>query len=286
MNRTARALLGYYKREEALAALKGGELLMPGDAVEPLEAKWKRIRQAVDARPPIQVVDPIVKTPPDVVALLESAQRREDLRAGFGPLSWSVALVDLSKPILSFQKVIAVEDATDRVKNANPDDLSGLLDICLPLAQTVELEGGFDQAQNAFTTSSLNPNLRIGAFAVVDTPTPVGGGTKMFGFTLSLGSSWIQVVRYKDRWMVRDGYHRLYGLLKRGIQVVPCVVVEAKTFDETGADRPGFFSYEVLYGTRPPLLQDFLTDEFSAEVRTQAVRKIVRIKAEEFVVPV
>ena len=84
--------------------------------------------------------------------------------------------------------------------------------------------------------------------------------------------------------MVRDGHHRLYGLMKAGISQVPAVLIHARTFEETGAGRPGFFGYEQLFGPRPPQLHDFVDDEFSAEVNVRAIRKVVRIRAEEFAV--
>jgi hypothetical protein len=39
-----------------------------------------------------------------------------------------------------------------------------------------------------------------------------------------------------------------------------------------------------LFSQKPPQLLDFLSDELSAEIRVRAVRKVVRIRAEEFVV--
>ena len=86
--------------------------------------------------------------------------------------------------------------------------------------------------------------------------------------------------------MVRDGYHRLYGLLRLGIEILPVITVRARSFEETGAGRPGFFGHEELYSSQPPLLSDFLSSEYSAEVPVQDIRKVIRIQADEFVVPI
>jgi hypothetical protein len=249
-------------------------------------AQWQRVKTAVESRSPAKIVSPVVETPPEAITAIQAAQQRADLSAAFAPHRWHIAIVDLTKPILSYQRVVVVDDAVERVSKANPTDVSSLFEVCLPEARTVQLEGGFDPVQNAFTTTSLNPNLRVGGFAAVDAPGPAGASNTVFGFIVSLGSSFLQLVEYRERWMVRDGYHRIYGLLKRGIRFIPCVVIDAQSFEETGAARPGFFSYELLYSERPPLVTDFIADEFSVEVPVAAVRKVVRIRAEEFAIPV
>jgi hypothetical protein len=44
------------------------------------------------------------------------------------------------------------------------------------------------------------------------------------------------------------------------------------------------FKYEALFGGRPPFLTDYLSDDFSITVQRPVLHKVVRIKAEEFVV--
>jgi hypothetical protein len=47
-----------------------------------------------------------------------------------------------------------------------------------------------------------------------------------------MGSPYLQVARYKERYFVRDGYHRAAGLLRVGVREVPCILVEASTFED------------------------------------------------------
>jgi hypothetical protein len=61
-------------------------------------------------------------------------------------------------------------------------------------------------------------------------PVPVSGGPPIFGFAVALNPSYMQVVHYRGRYFLRDGYHRAYGLLSRGITVVPAFVRETTTF--------------------------------------------------------
>ncbi len=286
MIRKARALVGYLTREAALPLLLGGHAAEPGIDLSPQLSQWERARREVEERAPIELVNPTVETPRVYASRIEQFRQRPDVIQAFAPHDWTVGAIDLRHSVLSYQTIVHTEDAIQRVSEVDLHDPEAVFDACLPQAEKVELPGGFDQSQNAFTISSLNPNLRIASFELVEAPLAGGQTKRILGFTLSLGSSHVQVVEYRGRWMVRDGYHRLYGLLSRGATVVPCVIIRARTFEETGAGRPGFFGFETLYSDRPPRLSDFADTRYSVEVTTPAVRKVVRIRGEEFVVPV
>ena len=49
--------------------------------------------------------------------------------------------------------------------------------------------------------------------------------------------------------------------------------------------EPMFGAYEVLYGDTPPFLSDFWNNDVATDISQPAVRKVVRIRGEEFVVP-
>jgi len=114
----------------------------------------------------------------------------------------------------------------------------------------------FDPDAKGITLSSLNPNLRVIGHVVQKTEVNQGAGGVMsataLGFLVKLGASFVQAVEYNGRWFVRDGYHRCYGLLANGITRIPCMLIHAVNFAQTGAEQPGFFSYEILFGDRPP----------------------------------
>jgi hypothetical protein len=283
MIREGRALIGYMPKEEALAVLRGPNLAGP---ILEHENLWQRMTEAVERRPTTKFSSPLVDAPTGIQDALKALAARPDFKETFAPHKWKVGFADLRKPLISYQKVVITDGAVDRVSTAEQSSPESLLELCLPEPKEVQLMGGYDPSQNAYTATALNPNLRVGGFVTLEGESAPGPRMKFVGFGLSFGSTALQIVEYRNRWMIRDGHHRLYGLLKRGIYTVPCIVIEARTFEETGAGRPGFLGYEVLYGDRPPLISDFTSEEYSAPAPIQAVRKIVRIKAEEFVVPV
>ena len=70
-------------------------------------------------------------------------------------------------------------------------------------------------------------------------------------------SPYLEVALYHGRWFLRDGYHRSYGLLRRGIRCVPAVVLHARTIGELGAIGHKFFPQDILFSALPPMVSDF-----------------------------
>jgi hypothetical protein len=281
--RPVRALIGWLNEPEALSAMLG-RVPTPADDLTSLRKLHLAYQQAVQLREPYKAEEPRVdiSTPE-----LESVLGRPDVRSVFAGLNWKPAMVDLRK-VLSFQKLISIEGLDERLSGVSEPD--SLLDLCLPRQQSTPPLGAFaDPDGKGFTVSSVNPNLRIAAGQVSDAlvnPSPELPPVKMQAITLLvfMGQSFLQVVRYRDRSFVRDGYHRTAGLLKRQIYVVPCIFVEAQSFEQISAPS-GSFTYEILFGDRPPMLSDFWDDAVSREIEQVAVRKVVRVRGEEFVVP-
>jgi len=285
MKQPARALVGYMLREEALQLLSGG-IQANGTKIQDYEGIWERHRQAALHRPDFEPQSPLAPTPRLIAPRLRAFKHRADVQALMQPLEWDVAFADLTKSVLTYQRLILTQPFGRRLETVDSGDLSTLVDGCLPSPHPDQFQGAFDPAQMTFTASSSNPNLRIAGFQVVPAIGPDNSSQQVLGFTLSLGSSFVQLVEYQDRWMVRDGYHRIYRLLQKGITRIPCVIVRAKTFQETGAERPGFFGHEILFSRNPPHITDFLVSDLAADVEVPVTMKVVRIRAEEFVVPV
>ncbi len=283
LRRPARALLGWLSDQEAVTALLGRNPI-PGEEIGPQLAVAAQCRSSVRARSAYQPADPVLRRE---FSGLDDIRSRQDVISNLGPLNWRPAVVDLRK-VLSFQKVIQIDGLEERLGDLSDD--RSLLELCIPTHQPAPPIGAFtDQDGKGFTVSSFNPNLRIAAGQIGDAQVSQGPGlspVKMQAITLLvfMGASFLQVVRYKDRSFVRDGYHRAAGLVGRGVFEVPCIFIEANSFEEVAAMR-GAFSYEVLYGDRPPGLVDFWNDTVSRAIEQPAVRKVIRVRGEEFVVP-
>jgi hypothetical protein len=283
LRRPARGLLGWLSDQEAATALLGRNPL-PGEDLGRQLAVAANYRASVKARPVYQPADPLLSRE---FPGLDEIKSRQDVVSNLGPLSWRPAVVDLRR-VLSFQKVIHTDGLEERLGDLTDD--RSLLELCIPTHQPGPPTGAFtDQDGKGFTVSSFNPNLRIAGGQLSDAQVSQGPGlsaVKMQAITLLvyMGASFLQVVRYRERSFIRDGYHRAAGLAKRGVFEVPCIFIEARSFEEVGVN-PGAFSYELLYGDRPPRIVDFWDDSVSRGIEQPAVRKVVRVRGEEFVVP-
>jgi|SRR5882724_7642676 len=127
--------------------------------------------------------------------------------------------------------------------------------------------------------TSRNPNLRIaGPFSG---PVDVGGGQMTAcGFVVTVSSSFVQVVRYRGRLLLRDGYHRSLGLLAQDITRVPVLFREFGQFEPLGLG-PGMLPEAAFLGDRPPFLADYLRDAVSAEIKLPATQKMLVIQGME-----
>jgi hypothetical protein len=279
----ARALVGYLPRDEALQLLAGRAV---DEAEEPaLEHTWRRVRQNVERRPDHAALSPLQDVPPGFAGALEELASTPEVQAAMGNLDWSMGFADPTRGVLSSVRAVDLDRAAALVDGVDLEPRS-LVDLCLPTPRSATVEGAIDAFQMTFTTSSMEPNLRIAGFEVAAVQEAGGQVHQVMGVRLASGPSFVQLAEYRGRWLLRDGYHRVVELLRRSVTRVPCVVIRARTFEETGAGRPGLFGYETLFGPRPPLVTDFLDDDLSADAATSATLRVIRVRAEEYTVPV
>ncbi len=284
MNRPARALVGWLAANEAVSMLLGRNP-NPGDSVDVQIKASEPYRDAVERREPYVPTDPIVDDHQFSDQLADVAARPE-VQTSFHGLVWRTAVVDLTH-VLSFQKLVFTDGPGI---DAEHTDSASLTELCLPTKQLLPPTGALtDPDGKGFTISSLNTNLRIVGGQLSEANVAPGPGlpsVRMQAVTLlvSMGTSYMQVVRYRDRWFLRDGYHRASRLLRSSISIVPCIYIEANNFQEVQAGV-GTFPFEVLYGDRPPALKDFWDDTVAADISQLAIRKVIRIRGEEFAVP-
>ena len=86
-------------------------------------------------------------------------------------------------------------------------------------------------------------------------------------------SSAVTVLR--GRLVLRDGYHRSFGLISRGITHVPAYV---RDFDTTENLAPaGMLPQNTWLGDRPPMLRDYHDDRVAASVLLPALHRTIVI---------
>jgi hypothetical protein len=73
---------------------------------------------------------------------------------------------------------------------------------------------------------------------------------------------------------------------KNGTKNVPCVLIEGESFADIGIMSAGFFGEALVMSDRPPTFADFFSDRLAPMMRLKPWTKIVRVRAEESMLPV
>jgi hypothetical protein len=275
LEREARILLGWFADDMAqrLLTSQRADVQLTPEQIELLE----HARGAVSEIPQINqegILEPVSSDIADHVSqFLANPAAQPYVQEG-----WTVGIVDLSR-VYALQPSVFVDHVDARTRDVIAEDLASIAAVTLPLPQTdVNLNVQFDQQRQAFMVSSPNPNLRVASGGMFQSP---DSGAPMIGFAVQMQPSFVQVAKYQDKYILRDGYHRSVGLLKRGIQRVPCLVHDGMTLNALLPQPAGMLTHEVFAGERPPTIADYWRDEVSATVSLPASHKMVIIQALE-----
>lgn len=276
-SREIRALLGWMDQQEAVAVQLGGMLPAAGQDTTTQVNTFTQARSSVEARNPYNLPTPVLYPLPAVLlARGEAFLQRPDVAVAFQGWDISVGMAEL-RNILSFQKIVAT-DSSQRLAGVDLHDPQVLFSLCLPDAATAtQFPVAIDGDGKGYSMSSSNPNLRV-----LQAQSVIINGQQFFGFVVGFGNNFVQVVEYQGRWFIRDGYHRCYGLLLAGIETIPCLFIRARDSQQFGGAFPAFFRGEILFGSRPPFLVDFLNDSVAHTSSSPVAGKVIRITAQEF----
>ena len=224
-------------------------------------------------RPPAKQSNVLLETPEPLLNLLTSHAERPDLLAEMSGLSWSLGVVDI-RYLIAFQRRLSFRPDSTPVTVPAEQDWPALVNLAFGAAKPIKYELTHDRSTRTLILRSSNPNLHIAT-------------TNDVAFPLSIRTSgpFFEVACFRDRWFLRDGYHRAYALLRAGIYEVPAVIVKTSTMEELGASQPWFFPEKILFSDNPPHLVDFLEDDLVLEYTRPALIKTLRITMEEILAP-
>jgi hypothetical protein len=248
--------------------------------VEQLVGSWRTAREVLEQTPPwagteqVEVTDP----PAELSAMIADLSKSEALRATVQNLPHRIAFVSLGQ-LVAFQ--FTVDKPYSAVfKLSAGASVTDVAQITLPAAgPRFPLQVGADGS--GLTISAPGPNLRIAGmqFQASDS------GPIRLTVDLTFGSPYVQVAEFQGRLIVRNGYHRLVGLLSQGVTHAPVILLHCTDYAETGGVGPSFFPSQVVMGVKPPLLKHYLTP-YAVEFDAADVHKTIRLRPDEFQVAV
>jgi len=246
-----------------------------GIAAESLTRLQARAEECIQRGPAWEAGCALIQDVPEhLSAIFARHAEREDLQAEFEGLDWRVGVVDLRR-LISFQRrlVLAEQDA---VVESDALDWLSRVELVFPPRRQSEFTHVFDTT--GLTVSSMNPDVSVQLTPRPDTAVP-------FAMEVHHGSPFLEVVFYRGRWFLRDGYHRAYLLLRSNVSEVPAVIVHVRSLEELGVRQPWFFPEEILFCRRPPTVMDFLSEDLVLRWRRPARRKVVRVTITEHFEP-
>jgi len=205
---------------------------------------------------------------------LDEIAARSDLQAGFQGQNWSVEWVDM-RQVVAVQREVITDGLEQRVLMAS-QDRAALLELCLPeAAESAEVEFNLDPDRRGITLVSPNPNLRL-------TGLRHQTGAVVIRFGIPAGH--VTVARFQGRHYLRNGYHRVAGLVHAGVTTVPAVVTDVDTFENMVVGDGGFGG-EVATWRVPPVMADFWDETVSIASAHPIRRTGYHIRADEIRLP-
>lgn len=206
--------------------------------------------------------------------LLSRHAERDDLRAEFAGLDWQIGVVDLRR-LISFQRrlVLPVPAAAH---DRDALDWPARVDIAFPQRRRSDFTHALHPAGLTLSSGNLDFTVRLKQSRRAAAP---------FKMEIHHGSPFLEVACYRERWFLRDGYHRAYRLLRRRVFELPAVVIHARSLQELGAQQPWFFPEQTLFSHRPPAVTDFLAEDIVLRWRRRARRKVVHVTITEHFEP-
>jgi hypothetical protein len=237
--------------------------------------KQSRAQQSVSRRAPFESSSALLEDETAAIqGLLARHASRSDLLSEMTGLTWSLSVVDLRR-LIAFQRRIASSPSRPTSPAPHADDWPTLAAVSFGASKPPEYEMIRRPDTNTIVLRSGNPNLSLRFLDDLSSPVSVYGGSPFF-----------EVAKYRNRWFLRDGYHRAYDLLRANIFRTPAVIVYARTLEELGAIQPWFFNEETLLSATPPRVIGFLDDALVLEYNRPLLIKTVNITVEESLAPV
>jgi len=236
--------------------------------------KLTEAKRLVTMRPTLEQRNVLV-APREITlgAMLALHAERPDLLAEMSGLSWSLGIVDL-RFLIAFQRRLTFRSEAPPLSIPEGNDWPALIALSFGSAKPIECELIHDHSTRTVTIRSSNPNLHIRTTNDAASPLSVQNSGPFF-----------EVACFRDRWFLRDGYHRAYDLLRAGVFEVPAVVVHVSNLEDLGAAQSWFFPEEVLFSETPPRVADFLNDDLVIEYKRPPLIKTLRITLEETLAP-
>lgn len=181
--------------------------------------------------------------------------------------------------LLAMQKTVTTDAYEDLP--TEDDEFEELLEYCLPtegqsltFGSEISTAGG---EYSGYQVISRDPNLGS-AMQIKSTP-----NGHQITFQIGGSPNFVQVKHFEDRYVLKNGYHRVIKLHGAGQTHVPAVLSDADDWSDV-TQNDGHFGPEVIRQDRPPMVTDFFAD-WTKTIKRPATNKVIRVVRETTSIP-
>jgi hypothetical protein len=205
----------------------------------------------------------------------------------FANLPYTFALIEIDRLIAAQRAVNKQYVEQLRQRYADKTDLEQLIEVCVSPKRELPAIQHLEIANNTHVFSSPNLDLRfLGAFLKKLTPEDMefaaSGGlpaAAVIAF-VGYGGAPINVLRWQNRLVLNNGFHRVYALRSIGVKKIPVIVQHVNNVQLEFPPVVASLPREYLLGVpRPVLMKDFLVDEFCINLKAKHRMKLVTLQS-------
>jgi len=227
----------------------------------------------------------ILPMPPALQAHTARLSGLANFRSTFSEVPVAFGMVELDKLIVTQQHLTQSSIAPMLAAFKAPLSDAELGALCLPLtadasgfrvALANDEESMFiaDNHDARFLGAQIIDPARIEGFSVN------GHAKAVVALTVGYTTNVLNVVRYGQRIVLNNGYHRAFALRRLGVTHAPCLIQVCAHWEDVGLagggemyeNGPAYFST-----ARPPLLRDFTNPQLTRSFVTTRLRKGLRL---------
>ncbi len=273
-----------FVRERAI----GGRDMDPGDLAD----MW---RDAAEVFHGLQTAEAGAADKPDIRPLSKTLQKHVDRLVKLDSFAQTFSSVPVAFGMVELDKLVVCQQhvgraSVDRMVDRLPRPLSDtdLASVCLPLTAAPASFRLAHRDEDRFVFVSDTHDARFLGTQVL-APGAIQGlkvnGHPQAVVALAVGftTNVLNVVRYGQRVVLNNGYHRALALRELGVTHAPCLIQVCSHWEDVGLAGSGemYHNGPVYFSSaRPPLLRDFADARLVRPFATRKLTREIRLKYE------
>lgn len=256
------------------------------EAIERYREQWQQARESVPELGPFRADE--VRTEelpddPDIKAHIEEYTGKDLFQETMENVpddAWSFKRVPIDA-LVAFQPQVTTT-AYEEIPTWDDGPLA-VLEYCFQTETSTLQMTTVDKAQDGnyirAALTSRSPNFQIAGLGVES-----GGAGTDIHVPVKPKPNFVQVARFQDRYILKNGYHRTFQLMRAGEEHVPAVVREVDTYEDTGAAKQGFFPPQIVMADRPPVMPDY-TSGAAVTMETPGTNTVIEVTVTKKLIP-